>query len=367
MHKRSRFVIALALFMSLSPVVTFADNLSDQLHKSQQQLQQDQKSLQAVQDKRDDIEAQLEQLDVDIEDTMNQIKEHKNKMEQVQVEIKKTEEDVAKAEIEVNKQQELMNGRLREMYKNGQASYIAVILEAKSFGDLISRIEAVTSIANYDKKIMDDLKAKQEILEKKKQELASEKNEVAKLQKESEDKLQQIKDSQVSQSKLIDELKSQEKMFASKVRQDNANVDAAMERINSIRNNVPKYVPSRGAANFSQDTVVAYAANFLGTPYVWGGTTPNPGFDCSGFVRYVYAHFGVQLGRATYDQIHNGYAVSRDQLQPGDIVFFGKNGSPTHEGMYIGNNSYIHAPHTGDVVKISSLTRSDYITARRVR
>jgi peptidoglycan DL-endopeptidase CwlO len=97
---------------------------------------------------------------------------------------------------------------------------------------------------------------------------------------------------------------------------------------------------------------------------LWGGTTPS-GFDCSGFTQYVYRHFGVSLGRTTYDQINNGYAVSKDQLQPGDLVFFGT-GSPTHVGIYVGNGMYINAPHTGDVVKIASVNRSDFITGRRV-
>lgn len=105
-------------------------------------------------------------------------------------------------------------------------------------------------------------------------------------------------------------------------------------------------------APISNDNVVAYASNFLGTPYLWGGTTPSV-FDCSGFTQYVYRHFGISVGRTTYDQITDGVGVSRDQLQPGDLVFFGKNGNPTHMGMYVGNGAMIHAPHTGDVVKIS--------------
>lgn len=120
--------------------------------------------------------------------------------------------------------------------------------------------------------------------------------------------------------------------------------------------------------NYSQDAVVAYASNFLGTKYVWGGTSPSPGFDCSGFTQYVYRHFGIELPRVSYDQVNVGTSVARDQLQPGDLVFFKKGGQPVHHvGIYVGNNCYMHAPQTGDVVKISPLTRSDYYGARRVR
>ena len=118
-------------------------------------------------------------------------------------------------------------------------------------------------------------------------------------------------------------------------------------------------------ATFSQNNVVAYATNFIGRPYQWGATGPDT-FDCSGFVQYVYSHFGVGLSRTTYTQINEGTYVSRSDLQPGDLVFFGSSGNPHHVGMYVGDNCYIHAPRTGDYIKISPLTRSDYLTARRV-
>lgn len=98
---------------------------------------------------------------------------------------------------------------------------------------------------------------------------------------------------------------------------------------------------------------------------MWGGTTPE-GFDCSGFTQYVYKHFGISIGRTTKDQIYDGVGVSRDQLQSGDLVFYGKNGIPSHMGIYLGNGMYIHAPRTGDVIKISPYGRADYITARRI-
>jgi cell wall-associated NlpC family hydrolase len=109
---------------------------------------------------------------------------------------------------------------------------------------------------------------------------------------------------------------------------------------------------------------VAIAYRFLGVPYVWGGSTP-AGFDCSGLTMYVYAQLGIKLGHYTGFQYYAGLRVSRDQLQPGDLLFFHANsaGVPQHEGMYIGNGQFIHAPHTGDVVKVSSLFDTRYALA----
>ena len=109
--------------------------------------------------------------------------------------------------------------------------------------------------------------------------------------------------------------------------------------------------------------VVAYAMQFLGVPYRWGGSDPSTGFDCSGFTQYVWAHFGVSMAHYTGAQYGEFPQVPADQLEPGDLVFFEGLG---HVGMYIGGGQYIHAPHTGDVVKISSLSeRSDYVGAVR--
>jgi cell wall-associated NlpC family hydrolase len=124
---------------------------------------------------------------------------------------------------------------------------------------------------------------------------------------------------------------------------------------------VPAFVPPEIPTNTLGGQAVAIAYRFLGVPYVWGGASP-AGFDCSGLTMYVYAQLGIKLGHYTGFQYYEGRQVPRDQLQLGDLVFFHANSSgvPGHEGLYIGNGSFIHAPHTGDVVRISSLFETRY-------
>jgi cell wall-associated NlpC family hydrolase len=95
-----------------------------------------------------------------------------------------------------------------------------------------------------------------------------------------------------------------------------------------------------------------YAQRLIGVPYSWGGSSPRSGFDCSGFVRYVYNRIGISLPHSSYADFNLGRQVSRWALKPGDLVFFDGVG---HVGMYIGNGRFIHAPHSGTSVQISTL------------
>jgi cell wall-associated NlpC family hydrolase len=103
--------------------------------------------------------------------------------------------------------------------------------------------------------------------------------------------------------------------------------------------------------------ITRFARHLLGIPYRYGGSTPSSGFDCSGFVRFVYSHFGVTLPHSSYADFDLGTRVARNALKPGDLVFFDGVG---HVGMYIGNGRFIHAPHTGLNVMVSSLNESWY-------
>ena len=365
MKKILKYFIFIFVIVAVVNKPAFAAPLSEQLESQKNQLKIDKNELKKAQDNRFALEQKIENLDNQIEEVMDQIQQNKKQITKTQEDIKLTEKELKQAEEDIKKEQYLFNSRVRTIYINGLGGYLDILFDSKGFNDFFSRVEALRSIVELDKKIMTNIKLKQEELNNKKVKLREQNTKLVSLNDDNNKKLEKLKADKDEQSKLIKESKAQERLYASVVNETQSKLNETLKQIESIRNSVPKYTPSRGAAAASSNAVVAYASNFLGTPYLWGGTTP-AGFDCSGFTQYVYKHFGINLGRTTKNQIYDGVGVSRDQLQPGDLVFYGKGGVPNHMGIYIGNGMYIHSPRTGDVIKISPYDRSDYITARRV-
>lgn len=372
-------ITAIGLIFTLSSSV-LAEPLSSQMESHKAKIQQSKRSLEDVKKKREDLEVNIEKMDNQIEGLMHQINDVKTKIVSTEKNINATEKEIIKAEEEIKDQKDLFEKRIRAMYVKGVGSYLDILVEANGIGDFISRAETVKKVMEFDKKIAAELKEKKEVIVEKKDRLDNDKSKLVTLKADNEKKLSEVSSKKKDQNKLLADLRKQERTYASTITQSQSYINRAMAQIAEMQRQqqFAASKPSRGnsnnfdsnsdsnmeiPSNASGSSIVVYASNFLGTPYQWGGNGPST-FDCSGLVKYVYAQHGINLPRVASAQQTAGIAVSKDQLEPGDLVFFGY---PAHHvGIYVGNNSYLHAPRTGDVVKISPLTRSDFSGGRRI-
>lgn len=144
----------------------------------------------------------------------------------------------------------------------------------------------------------------------------------------------------------------EERIAEEKAEQEAAEKEAAEASASSV-----------SSTGVSGQAVIDYACQFVGNPYVWGGTSLTNGADCSGFVQSVYAHFGISLPRTTYDMVNSGYAVSYEEAQPGDLILYG---DCSHVGLYMGDGNIVNALNSDKGICICSATYTNIYAVRRV-
>ena len=294
--------------------------------------------------------------------------------------------DVARSSLVVA--QRRIAARLRALYVNGgSGGAIEVILGAESLDDLLNRLDMVQRVGAQDNAVLRSVRQFRKEVETRRTRLREAREAQARVVSERVAQKQSIEGQLADRQRLlasvkdeISELEAEEarrqRLLEAQARaRARAELAAARaERVPAIESSelsADPAVPDAGVLGLDAPPsryggVVGIAMQYLGVPYVWGGASPS-GFDCSGFIMYVYAQMGVALPHHAASQYGYGTPVSRDQLEPGDLVFFDGLG---HAGIYIGGGNFIHAPHTGDVVKISSLDDSWYastwVGARRL-
>ncbi len=365
-------------------------------------------SAEPIGDKRrqaDLILAQVQELDAEVGAAAERFNGANYKLDQLSARLRETRTDLKRARKQLGTARGRASERLVQLYMSGTGpSTLEVMLSSASFGDMLDRLDVGQRILEQDTRIAADLKG---------------------LTLRTKQRERQLDASRAKQAGLVGQLEAERSAIAAKLnerRQLLGSVQAEVDRLEAAERarqvelrrraeaelarqrslaaaqarrtpEAPETPASPAAPSVTADPVVeapaapeptpapapppadasrgaqvvAIAMRYLGVPYKWGGASPSSGFDCSGLTMYVFAQIGVSLPHYAAAQYGLGHAVSKSELQAGDLVFFRGLG---HMGMYIGGGNFIHAPRTGDVVKISSLSDpyrvANWVGARRV-
>lgn len=284
--------------------------------------------------------------------------------------ITQTQSDLEEAQAKVEQQYADMKVRIKYMYENGESDLWEVFLEAKDFSDFLNKAEYVSNVHSYDRQQLEELKKTKNEIQELKDTLETEQASLESQQADYEEQETQL-NAQLEETKAqIADYDEQIQASAEAAAQESIareadNTDTASEESSggttdggsssggSGSTSNSGYTGSSSGNTSVAQTIVNAAYSQLGVPYVYGGTMAGVGFDCSGLVQYCHAVAGISLPRTSQAQGGCGIAVS--DPQPGDLVCYG-----SHIGIYIGNGQMIHAPHTGDVVKIASVYGSPW-------
>ncbi len=315
--------------------------------------------------------AQIQQIDAQLELAVDAYNAAQIQVEQIGAQLRLDRRNLRIVRANYARAQAAIASRLVSLYKQGDPSLVELLLGASSLNDVVDRVDTVNRVSDQYVRIVRDVRRFRTEIRKDQQALRQSLLKHKRALAERATRKAAIEGQLAERQRLLSSIKDEiVKLQVQEAARQRRLAAAARARLESD----PPTAPVDAASAAPGDPpparfggVVGIAMQYLGIPYQWAGSSPDTGFDCSGFVMYVFAQMGVSLPHNAASQWSYGTPVSRDQLEPGDLVFFDGLG---HDGIYIGAGQFIHSPHTGDVVKISSLDEAwyaaTYVGARRL-
>lgn len=408
MKKRIRSILCLLLCLLLfvenngSVQAVTIEELQRQIEESQRYLNSENEVISGLQDEQDlieeeisDTEAELVNLYTEIGVLEDEIAEQEAKIAEKEAEIAVAEEDYRAAEAEERRQYEAMKERIRFTYEQGESSYVELLLSSGSFSELLNRAEFIEEVSAYDDRMLEEYQQiKQQVAELKvklendraellevREALEADKASLAEQQSYLNGILAQKKAVSANYDAEIAEAKNRAAQYKKQIAADTKKIEQLKEeerRRLAAQNGggTKNYTPNPQAANTiaaaqaivaqsngSSDgkSIANYACQFIGNPYVSGGTSLTNGADCSGFIFRLYADYGRRVPRTSWQLRSAGTGVSYAEAQPGDIICY-----EGHVGMYIGGGMIVHASSAKTGIKVSNAQYRPILAVRRV-
>jgi peptidoglycan DL-endopeptidase CwlO len=331
------------------------------------------------------VMTQIQSLDGSLEHAIEAYNLANDKLAAIRGDLRQNRVDLTIAEHNLKGAQKALAARVVAIYTADESdSTLDVLVGSSSLEEVVDGLEAVSSVSRQDTQVVGNVKTFQAQVKQRRAHLKKARAQQAQLVAERAAHKASIESQLAERRNLLSSIKNEIAQIQAAERRRQAELERqARARAAAPQPLIPTLTASASPAAAAEPSapsppsplpsappsryggVVGIAMGYLGVPYVYGGASPS-GFDCSGFIMYVFAQVGVSLPHNAAAQYGYGTPVDRSQLQPGDLVFFNGLG---HAGIYVGGGSFIHAPHTGDVVKISSMTgwyASTYVGARRL-
>jgi peptidoglycan DL-endopeptidase CwlO len=324
--------------------------------------------------------AQIHELDMELELAIDEWNGANVRLEQIEAELAANTRRLAVAKASMRRAQTTAERRLVTLYQEGEVDVVEVVLGATSFDDLLDGLDTASRVAANDARIVEEVRNTKAEVERQQTALEGARARQQEIVAQRAARRAEIEEGLAERQALYDSVRAEiaeleaaeqrrQERLKAEARRQAAAIERRQARAQETQANdaepdpasspAPEPSPSPSPsppAGPGHPEVVPIALRYLGVPYRWGGASPS-GFDCSGFTMYVYGKIGISLPHYVSWQYRYGSPVSRSQLAPGDLVFFNGLG---HVGIYIGGGRFVHAPHTGDVVKISSIWDSWY-------
>lgn len=312
------------------------------------------------------VEARLNQINAQVDVAVQAYDAASSRLQSVKAQMARNKIALQHARADLQAAQRQLAGLLAAAYKGQSGDVTVYVLGAGSFADLVSRLEFVQRANNQQAQLLSQIQVAKRRIETRRAALRIEQRKARTLFHQAATRKHHVQALLAHEQQVLSGIKhniavliQQAHARAARLARERAQAAARAAAARAAQPTPPARTGGSGQpvpippAGTLGEKAVQIAEGELGVPYVWGGASP-AGFDCSGLTMWVYAQLGIHLDHYTGSQWNAGPHVPRDQLEPGDLVFFEP--GIGHVGLYIGNGLFIDAPHTGAVVQISSLS-----------